>query len=216
MFAGLKRRATAIGANKWTWRFVFVLSLLVACVGAFRLVFYTVPMWRGQYDYAGTKFSYFNAGEDPDQPSNALVGKPSLSERVLDALLKGTYRIGDEMVGNRSHALYDEALALYEKHDYAGARSRFERAYTDLCDAKGKVPASLRPHASMIQVMIGNCWDNGGKKENAAPYYEQALTLNPNNILATWLLERLQEAAGGNSGPSQGDAPKPGGPRKRI
>ena len=207
-------------SNNCALRVYFLLSLMLVSVGGFRMAYYSLPMWQGDYEYAGSKIGYFSAGHY-DEKDMLPEMRESAWDKTASALVHAAWASGDFMVGSRAQALFNSGCQHYDANDYQGAQSRFERAYTELCDKQGRVSSSNRKQASLLQTMIGNCWDNAGKKENAGPYYEQALALNPNNLLATWLLERLQDSNGGaakNTEKNDKDNPdtKPSAPRKRI
>ncbi len=217
MFKKIRQIASSAVSSNWSLRIGFMASLLLLSLGGFRLAYFTLPMWHGNYEYAGTRMDYYSSG-DSDENNHPLEMKETVWSKMEQGAVHLAWQSGDFLIGSRSQALFNSATLQYQAADYAGARLRFEKAYTELCDNQGAVSPGNRKQASLIQTMIGNCWDNAGKKENAAPYYEQALSLDPQNLLATWLLERLQDSSGGGGSKSDkpDDNPKPAAPRKRI
>lgn len=207
-------------------RKMLIMGMLVSAAmlgsGTIRLVSYSLPMSRKNFDVASQGHVYeWQRHQEEESSNNPLFGKRQWHERALDWTVYKSSEYADWTVGSREHALYCKGLQNYLDHSYEAAALDFEKAYAACCDIGGQVRPGKRLFAADLQLLIGNSYANLSKPQNdkAIAAYEQGLSLDPDNMLTTFNLERLQNAAkGGGKGPDGKDNPQPaGGPRgKRI
>lgn len=194
---------------------VFLLFLgFAACfgTGVLRLYMYDLPMARGDYQTAATEAVMF--GHTPDEselPSNGLSGD-SADQRFWNSVIAGFHRYQDWVCGDRVAAKWNLALDLYRQEKWSDARQAFQKSFAACCDEGGEIRPQYREKGSMIQVMIGNTFDQEQKTKEAYPFYEAALStaLNPSNKVAIYNLERLQDAKSGGGQGDKGKEPKGG------
>jgi len=176
--------------------------------GLLRLFQYDLPLWRGDYRAAATESVTFGHAPGEDElPKSGLAGE-TLPQRMLTQLVSGVNHYQDWACGDRLEAKWNLACQLYRQEQWSEARQAFQRAFAACCDESGAVRPQYRERGSVIQVMIGNSFDQQQKSSEAYPFYEAALSaaLNPDNKVATYNLERLQDSQSG--GADKGKVPK--------
>jgi tetratricopeptide (TPR) repeat protein len=186
--------------------------------GVVRSYDYSVPMLTGDYEQAATYKSPYSG---PPKSSDAPPMPPGMDDDsweswILEWIVQRYQGYVDAAVGSRELAAFNHGWTLYQSEKYDEARYALERAYASSCDSSGRILPRNRQLGSDIQLLIGNCHVNAQKTEEAAAAYELSLTLDPDNIVSTYNLERLQDSSkGGGSGTDKkGDKPQPAGPPK--
>lgn len=179
---------------------LLVASVFSMAVGMVRFVDYTLPMLQEDYQTAAQSKSGLLVGQPSDDALSPLEVKPTISDLIAERMAQTNNEFFDWSCGSRERALFNEGWKRYQDYDFEGARSYFDKAYTALGDSNGVIRPADRELASNIQLLIGNCYANRDKTPQAVSAYEMSLTLNPNNIIATYNLERLQDAQKGGGG----------------
>jgi tetratricopeptide (TPR) repeat protein len=195
-----------------------LVCLSITLAGVMRLTTYSLPMWRGDFQQAGTPRTMPNLLDPPDAPRSPLEEVDhGWFDRAALSVITTWWRTEDLVSGSRCLPMYNVGLKRYEEAQYSSARHAFEKAYAACSDANGVVPEGNKNFASDCQLLIGNAFANEGKTDEAVAAYTLSLRHNPNNIFATYNLEKLQDAKkGGGGNDDKGDKPKPAGPVKRI
>jgi len=179
------------------------------CTGLLRLFQYDLPMWRGDYKTAATEAVTFgHAPGEEELPLNGLAGE-TVTQKLLTQLVSGVNHYQDWACGDRLEAKWNHAHELYKQEQWSEAMQAFQRAFAACCDESGAVRPQYRERGSVIQVMIGNSFERQQKSSEAYPFYEAALSaaLNPDNKVATYNLERLQDSQSGGAN-DKGKVPK--------
>lgn len=175
-------------------------STFVLYVGMVRFVDYTLPMLQGNYEAAAQPKSQDTGQSDgSDDMLGPLGANPRIEDLIAERFVQGSNQFFDWSCGSRELAMFNRGWQKYQDYDFDGARSYFDKAFVALGDANGVISSRDRKFASDLQLLIGNCYANRDKIDQAISAYEMSLTLNPNNIISTYNLERLQDAkkAGG-------------------
>lgn len=172
---------------------LLVASVFALYVGMVRFVDYTLPMLEGDFQAAAQPKS-LDSGQADDDSLGPLVAKPTVDEIIAERFVEGSNKVFDWSCGRRELAMFNEGWRRYLDYDFEGARSYFDKAFVAMTDANGVIQPGERQFASQLQLLIGNCLANRDKTQQAIAAYEMSLTLNPNNIIATYNLERLQDA----------------------
>lgn len=181
---------------------------IFACAG-FRMYYYSWPLARGDYGLASESVLLKNVAGEEDDVAKGFE-KRTFYGRCLDKSVELATGYVDFVSGDRVPAKFNLALTQYEDTKYTDAKTRLEKAYAACCDKNGKVHPEYKNLASDIMLLVGNSIWNDGKPEEAVPAYELALKLNPDNLVAAYNLEKLQntQKTGGKGGG--------GAPGKRI
>jgi len=197
----------------------FVAFTGVLANGVVRLYDYTLPMLKGDYLAAATYNWPYNAPKglyDPP-PIPGLDPEESWQDQALLWAIDRYQRYADSAVGSRALAAYDYALGLYGEHKYEDAANALQKAFVSCCDKDGKVRPEYRLLASDIQLMIGNTFVDRKKFEDGIAAYENSLRLDPDNIVTTYNLEKLQDSKSGGGGQDKKDnKPQPGQPSPKT
>ncbi len=183
-------------------------SVFVLYIGMVRFVDYTLPMLQGDFQSAAQPKSQVD-GQPDDDTLGPLQDRPTIEDLVTERFVEGSNKFFDWSCGSRNLAMFNEGWKRYQDYDFEGARSYFDKAFVALGDANGAIRDGDRRFASDLQLLIGNCYANRDKIDQAVSAYEMSLTLNPNNIISTYNLERLQDAKkAGGGGKGKGGAGK--------
>ncbi len=196
--------------RKWKPLAVMAASLPLLAAGLIRLGFYDVNMLAGTYGGASLNAHQDLFEEDEDEPSPvppALSVPPDVWQRLVVWSMETWKQTEDDLVGDRVAAKFNEALALYRDGKYSEAAKKFARTYAACSGRDGKLRSEYRQLGSAIQLMIGNAYANQGKDDEAVAAYQISLTLDPNNLVTIYNLERLLSSGGGQGG-KDGDKPK--------
>ncbi len=197
-------------------------SAAAFATGLTRLFDYSLPMASEHYSEAATYKSRYIGPPSEAPPLPELGEDVSAFDRAIIWVLDHHNQYVDAAVGSRALAAFNQGLELYQDHQKASARVALQKAFAACCDADGKVLSGYELLASDIQLLIGNTLVDEHKDEDAIAAYEASLTLNPNNIVTTYNLEKLQDATGGGGGSDKKDKdakPQPQGPvspKRRI
>jgi len=134
---------------------------------------------------------------------------------VLSApMLMHNYKTaGTSWVGERSYALYDLGLQLYQAEEFKEAVKTFNDAYNLCLGPQGVVEGDKRALAAEIKFLAGNALVKDKQLSKAIEAYKECLRIDPNHLHAKYNLEKLQSMNGGK-GPSPADEPDAGKPGK--